>query len=261
MAKIYTGSIFKLQKKCCILSLPVQTETIERETNMNNFEFERLNEPTYFDDIDTPDFDYLKKPIITKNYCLQPLGNEHFLDLFEFRLQNEPLDSDPFDKLGEKFEDAYTQFFTYLCNVDNLAWVLMDRIYIVGFFLLELSVDYNNYMERNAHLYYELSRTLKGAEVNAECIKAITDNLFGNSDIPMIEMHLDDDENDMDCRLALEKLGFHKDKDADAELGYRYYLKNSDPILDYPPRHMPFILKAYQDTREINNEAIRESLL
>lgn len=221
---------------------------------MNNFDFERLNESTYFDDIDTPDFDYLKKPIITKNYSLLPLGNEHFLDLFEFRLQNEPIDCDPFDKIGEKFEDAYTQFFTYLCNVDNIAWVLMDRIYVVGFFLLELNVDYNNYMERKAHLYYELSQTLKGVDANSECVKAITDHLFCNSDIPLIEMHLDNDETDLDCRLALERLGFCKDENEDLELGFRYYLQNDDPAINFPPRHMPFILKAYQNAREKNKK-------
>ncbi len=160
------------------MSLPVQSETIESETNMNNFDLEKLNEPYYVDDIDTPIFDYLKKPLITKNYQLQPLCNEHFLDLFEFRLQNEPLESDPFDKIGEKFEDAYTQFFTYMCNVDNLAWVLIDRIYIVGFFLLEIDVDYNDYMKRSAHLYYELSHNIEDVDTNVACVKAICDHLF-----------------------------------------------------------------------------------
>lgn len=242
------------------MSLPVQTETFESETIMKMNDLERLNEPMYIDDIDTPIFDYLKKPIVTKNYCLQPLGNEHFLDLFEFRLQNESLESDPFDKIGEKFEDAYTQFFTYMCNVDNLAWVLIDRIYIVGFFLLELDVDYNNYMDRNAHLYYEMSCTIKDTDVHVECVKAIIDRLFGESDVPRIEMHLDNSDDDRDCRSALEMLGFSKDPNKDTAMGYRYYLLNNDPIINNPPRHMPFILKAYQDAREKNNAEIESAL-
>ncbi len=239
------------------MSLPVQSETIESETNMNNFDLEKLNEPYYVDDIDTPIFDYLKKPLITKNYQLQPLSNEHFLDLFEFRLQNEPLESDPFDKIGEKFEDAYTQFFTYMCNVDNLAWVLIDRIYIVGFFLLEIDVDYNDYMKRSAHLYYELSHNINDVDTHVVCVKAICDQLFGESDIPLIEMHLDEGEKDLDCQTALERLGFSKDPIKNKEIGYRYYLRNTDPAINHPPRHMPFILKSYQDamkdSESINN--------
>lgn len=223
---------------------------IESEIIMNTFEFEKLNEPYYVDDIDTPIFDYLKKPLITKNYRLQPLENEHFLDLFEFRLQNEPLDSDPFDKIGEKFEDAYTQFFTYMCNVDNLAWVLIDRIYIVGFFLLEIDVDYNDYMKRNAHLYYELSHNIEDVNTNVECVKAICDQVFGESDIPLLEMHLDEGEDDRDCRIALERLGFTRDSKRDAEIGFRYFLHNTDPTVSHPPRHIPFILKSYQDARQ-----------
>lgn len=216
---------------------------------MNNFDLKMLNEPYYVDDIDTPVFDFLKKTLVTKDYSLQPLGNEHFLDLFEFRLQNEPLESDPFDKLGEKFEDAYTQFFTYMCNVDNISWVLIDRIYVVGFFLLEIDVDYNSYMNRSAHLYYEMGHTIKDVESHMQCVKAICDQLFGESDIPIIEMHLDDSEEDKNCRLALERLGFSKDSEKDPEIGHRYYLRNIDPIINNPPRHMPFILKAYQDAR------------
>ena len=231
------------------MSLPVPAETIESETIMNTNNFNQLNDPMYFGDIDTPIFDYLKKPLVTKNYLLQPLGNEHFLDLFEFRLQNEPLESDPFENLGEKFEDAYTQFFTYMCNVNNLAWVLMDRIYVVGFFLLEMDVDYNNYMERNAHLYYEMSRIIKDAETHAQCIKAISNQLFGESDIPKIELHIDENDDDKACICALENLGFTKDIKKDPNMGYRYYLINDDPILKSPPRHMPFVIKAYQDKR------------
>lgn len=248
--KIYTVSILKSLEKWCILSLPVQTETFESETIMNMSELEKLNEPFYVEDIDTPVFDHLKKQIVTKNYCLEPLGNEHFLDLFEFRLQNEPLESDPFDKIGEKFEDAYTQFFTYICNIDNLAWVLVDRIYIVGFFLLEMDVDYNSYMQRSAHLYYEMSHSIKDVDVHAECIKALSGFLFSESDIPRIEMHLDDEDgNDRDCQAALERLGFIRDPKKDTVMGYRYYLMNDDPVILDPPRHMPFILKAYQDAR------------
>jgi len=260
MKKIYTGSILNLQMNWCILSLPVKTETIESETHMNMNDLDRLSEPMYIDDIDTPVFDYLKKIIVTKNYSLQPLGNEHFLDLFEFRLQNEPLERDPFDKIGEKFEDAYTQFFTYMCNVDNLAWVLIDRIYVVGFFLMEMDVDYNNYLDRNAHLYYEMSRTIKDTDVHVECVKAITDHVFGESDIPRIEMHLDDTEDDKACRAALERLGFIIDPKKDVDMGQRYYLVNNNPILKNPPRHMPFILKAYQDTRDRSTTAENSAL-
>lgn len=240
--------------------MPVQSETFESETNMNNFDFEKLNEPYYVDDIDTPIFDHLKKLLITKKYQLQPLNNEHFLDLFEFRLQNEPLESDPFDKIGEKFEDAYTQFFTYMCNVDNLAWVLIDRIYIVGFFLLEIDVDYNDYTKRNAHLYYELSHNIEDVETNVECVKAICDQLFGESDIPLIEMHLDEGEDDRDCRVALERLGFTRDSEKDVDIGYRYYLKNTDPTITHPPRHMPFILKSYQDSPQNNKSTSNPQL-
>ncbi|MDX1357603.1 MAG: hypothetical protein R3232_02105 [Clostridia bacterium] len=222
---------------------------MERETEMNINDLNNLNEPMYIEDIDTPVFDYLKRPLVTKSYTLQPLGNEHFLDLFEFRLQNEPLESDPFDKIGEKFEDAYTQFFTYMCNIDNLAWVLIDRIYIVGFFLLEMDVDYNNYMNRNAHLYYELSHALDDTDIHVECIKAIKNQLFGESDIPRIELHLDNSDDDKTCMEALDILGFIKDPHKDPELGQRYYLINDDPILSAPPRHMPFIIKAYQDVK------------
>lgn len=232
------------------MSLPVQAESIESETIMSTNNFEKLLEPYYVDDIDTPDFDYLKKPLVTKKYYLEPLENKHFLDLFEFRLQNEPLESDPFDKLGEKFENAYTQFFNYVCNLDNISWVLLDRMYVVGFFLLEIEVDYNNYMNRNAHLYYEMWNNIKDADTHAECIKAIRDFLFNNSDIPRLELHLDDNEDDQICKQALESLGFTKDPQKNPDIGFRYYIINNNPIINEPPRHIPFILKAYQDVRE-----------
>lgn len=201
----------------------------------------------YFPDIDTPVFDYLNKRIVTNNFVLEPLGYKHFLDLFEFRMQNEPEEIDPFENMGERFEEAYTQFFTYICNADNLAWVLLDRVYIAGFFLLEIDVDYNNYMNRNAHLYYELSRTFKGADVHKEIVKAISDNFFGESDIPRIELHLDEDDDDKDCMEALEQLGYVRKIEKNADMGFCYFLTNNDPILDNPPRHMPYILRAYQN--------------
>ncbi len=68
-------------------------------------------------------------------------------------------------------------------------------------------------------------------------------------------MHLDEGEDDRDCRTALERLGFSKDSIKDKEIGYRYYLKNTDPATNHPPRHMPFILKSYQDAMK-NSEGI-----
>lgn len=211
-----------------------------------------INEPFYVEDIDTPDFEFLRRQLTTKDYVLKPLTHEHFLDLFEFRLQNEPIDCDPFDNLGEKFENAYTQFFTYTCNIDNIAWVLIDRIYIVGLFLLEMEVDYNDYMSRNAHLYYEMSNSIKDVDSHIQCIKAITNLLFNESDIPLIELHIDDNEEDRECRLALEKLGFSRDDEKNPDIGFRFYLQNLDPIIESPPRHMPFILKAYRDSKTKN---------
>ncbi|MBN1624058.1 MAG: hypothetical protein JW903_06790 [Clostridia bacterium] len=222
--------------------------------NINDFnlQIKRVNEtphtgPYYVDDIDTPMFDYLHKQIVTKNFVLEPLGYKHFLDLFEFRLQNEPDDKDPFENLGERFEEAYTQFFTYMCNIDNLAWVMIDRIYVTGFFLMEMEVDYNNYLERNAHLYYEISHHHDKAEIHREMIKGLTDNLFSESDIPRIELHLEESEDDRQSMTALEELGFKRYSEKEDGKNIRYTLINEDPRLSEPPRHLPFVLKAYQE--------------
>ncbi|HPJ21227.1 MAG TPA: hypothetical protein PLP30_04420 [Clostridia bacterium] len=222
-----------------------------------NYQIKRSNEgqpgPCYIEDIDTPVFDYLHKQIVTKNFVLEPLGYKHFLDLFEFRLQNEPDDKDPFENLGERFDEAYTQFFTYMCNIDNLAWVMIDRIYVAGFYLLEMEVDYNNYLDRNAHLYYETCRHLDKKEIHMEMIKAITDNLFSESDIPRLDLHLEEADDDKESMRALEELGFKRHSGKEPDGNIRYTIVNDDPRLSNPPRHMPFILKAYQD-RHIKQE-------
>ncbi|MBN2557315.1 MAG: hypothetical protein JXB33_01025 [Clostridia bacterium] len=201
----------------------------------------------YIEDIDTPEFSFLNKQTITKHFVLEPLENRHFLDLLEFRMQNQPIEIDPFDNLEERLHDMYSDFFTYVGNSDKLAWVLLDRVFVVGFFLLEIDVDYNDYLNRSAHLYYEMSGHLKGPEVHEECIKGMIDVLFGNSDIPRIELHLEEAEDDIDSMAALTSLGFIRKETKTDNMGYCYFLLNTDPEVNEPPRHMPYILKSYRD--------------
>ncbi len=211
----------------------------------------------YFDDIDTPIFDHLNRQAVTKHFVLEPLKTAHFLDMFEFRLQNEynlNEDIDPFDNMGERLEKAYTQFFTYICNVDNLAWVLLDRTFVCGFFMLTVDVDYNEYMDRSASLYYELGTLNDKPEYHAECIKAIADLLFSDSDIPRLEMYLDEKSGeDSNCIEAAKRLGFIRGK-CDCDNNRCYFLMNNDPTLLMPPRHLPYILKAYQDFHKTKNK-------
>jgi len=223
-----------------------------------NLQIKRVDEmpksgPYYVHDIDSPTFEYLHKRIVTRNFVLEPLGYKHFLDLFEFRLQNESDDEDPFEKLGERFETAYSQFFNYVCNVDNLAWVMLDRTYITGFFLLEMELDYNKYMERNAHLYYELHFSLDQQDIHKEMIKSLTDHIFCESDIPKMELHLEETEDDKNSKKALLEMGFKRSSEKDPGTGFRYTLLNDDPRLLEPPRHMPFVLKAYEKLRKGSN--------
>ena len=220
-----------------------------------NIQMKRVNSlstdgPWYVHDIDTPTFDHVHKQIVTKNFVLEPLGYKHFLDLFEFRIQNEPIEVDPFDNLGKRFDDAYTQFFNYICNVDNLAWVMLDRIYVTGFFLLEIEVDYNKYMDRNAHLYYEILSNLDQVDVHKEMIKGISDNLFSETDIPRIDLHLDESHEDKASMKALEELGYKRILEKEDKENIRYTLLNNEPRLESPPRHMAYILKAYRENFE-----------
>lgn len=204
----------------------------------------------YLDDIDTPIFDHLNRQTITKTFVLEPLKTAHFLEMFEFRLQNEynlNEDIDPFDNMGERLENAYTNFFTYICNVDNLAWVLLDRTYICGFLMLTIDVDYNNYMNRSASLYYELGTLFDKPKYHAECIKAMANLLFAESDIPRLEMYLNDKKReDFNCIEAAKELGFIRGN-YDCDNSRCYFLMNNDSSLLMPPRHIPYILKAYRD--------------
>ena len=220
----------------------------QKETQMTIQENNARHElpEIYIEDTDTPLFDYLHRRIVTKNFVLEPLTYSHFLDLFEFRLQNEPEDTDPFDDLGGRLEEAYTQFFMYLCKTDTLAWVMVDRIYTVGFFLLEFYVDYNDYSKRNAHLYYEMARQDNHSSIHREMIKGIADMLFSESDIPTLILNIDDAADESEVCSALEQLSFSKRKDPGDGEGFTYILKNKDPRVSMPPRHIKYILRSYE---------------
>lgn len=200
-------------------------------------------EDKYIEDVDTPLFDCLHKRIITKNFVLEPLSYSHFLDLFEFRLLNESEETDPFDNLAERLEEAYTQFFLYLCKTDTLAWVMIDRIYTAGFFLVELDVDYNDYTNRSAHLYYEMGKQCNHSTIHREMIKGIADILFSESDIPRLIMDIDGSDEESEICSALDQLDFSKSTE-----GFTYTLINKDPRILSPPRHLDFILKSYEST-------------
>ena len=130
---------------------------------------------------------------------------------------------------------------------------MIDRIYVTGFFLLEMEVDYNNYMDRNAHLYYEISRHMDKSEIHTEMIKGIIDNLFSESDIPRIELHLEETEDDRQSMKSLTELGFKRFVEKEDGANIRYTLLNDDPRLNAPPRHIPFILKAYRENEKARN--------
>jgi hypothetical protein len=125
--------------------------------------------------------------------------------------------------------------------------VILDRNYLCGFILLTMNVDYNDYMNRKAHLYYEIVPHMDETEYHMECIKAISDLLFANSDIPRVEMSLCEDEKiDINCIEAAKKLGFTKGRD-EGDGSRCYFLLNKDPALLEPPRHMRYVLKAYKN--------------